>query len=121
MRASLVGDPVDPVAGVTQGVEQVDDGRGGVEAHGVAEAAALGGVGRQDDGDPLVGGGEAAEPGVADGEPGDRATRSGSVRLAMTGVPRSSPSSTSSLKAKAGATMRPSNSGMATPMATSRG
>ena len=53
--------------------------------------------------------------------PATRAARSGSVRLAITGVPSSPPSSTSSLNANAGPMMRPSNSGMATPIATSRG
>ena len=57
----------------------------------------------------------------ATANPATLATRSGTVRYALTEAPRRSPSSTSSLKEKGTEMMRPSNSGMATDMATSTG
>jgi transposase len=54
-RVAIPGDAVDAVAGVAQGVEHLDHRRRRVEAHGVAEPAVLGGVGRHHDRDPGVG------------------------------------------------------------------
>ncbi len=67
----VVRDLGDLVAGGGQGVEQAQEAGRGVEGHRVADAAALGGVGGEDDAHPLVGVVEAAEAGQARGDPGD--------------------------------------------------
>ena len=100
----------------------ITDGRR-VEGHRVAEPAPLGRVGGEHDRPP-----GAPRPsrwpqsGQADGEPGDPRDPIGPRPVG--GDRRSagsSPSSTTSLKEKGTDTMRPSNSGMATAIATSIG
>ena len=72
MKASeSSGDLGHLVAGGGQGVEDPQQAGRGVEGDGVADAAALGRVGGEDDADPLVGVVEAAEAGQAGGEAGD--------------------------------------------------
>ncbi len=62
---------VDPVPGAGQRPQQGDDGRRGVERHGVADPAAGGRIGGQHDGHPPLGGRDRPQPAQADRQPGD--------------------------------------------------
>ncbi len=64
-------DAVHPVPGAGEGVEQVDHAGRSVEGHGVAQAAALGGVRRQHHRHPPLGGRDPSQGGQAHGQPGD--------------------------------------------------
>ena len=70
-RVAVGRDAVDAVALVAHRVEQLDRRRRRVEADGVAEPGPLRRVGRQHDGDALVGVGEVAQAGRAHGEAGE--------------------------------------------------
>src|SRR5699024_8982410 len=62
---------VDAVPGRTERLDDAEQGGGGVEGDGVADATAFGRVPRQDETDPLLLRWDAAQIGGADGETGE--------------------------------------------------
>ena len=66
----LAGGP-QVVARLPHGAQQPDDRDGGVETDRVADPGVLGGIGRQDDGDPPFGGRDQSQSRVIDGQRGD--------------------------------------------------
>ena len=117
------GIAVDPVAGGAQRVRAARSPTPACRGRRRCRAGSLGRVGRQHDGDALVAfrRGHAREAVPYARARARRAVRSGSARVGDDLAAGPSSSSTTSLNAKDGPMMRPSNSGMATPVATSSG